>query len=550
MIYNLAGRRVTGEMKLVQSTAAMLETAQQALLRGRYEQAHGLCMRVLAQDAKAHRALYLLAQIAASHQNPYKALEVLERALNISGPNAEYGAFAAQQYLTLNQQSQARLEAEAALAAGPTAAQTFDTIGVVLSRTGAHEDALHCFKQANAMVSDNPSYAYNLASSSQFLGQFELARQGYERAIALQPDHYRSHSALSQLDKQSSERNHIERLLGVFEMVRSDVDGALHIGHALAKEYEDLEDYPRAFAWLQRAKAGKRAQLAHSIDGDLALFEAARQAIGVAAVGSSPAAVTASSPIFVVGMPRTGTTLVDRLLSSHSAVTSVGELTQFALFTKRAMGTSSNLVLDAATLTAATQRPLDTVGREYRAYVARLAGPGQRSLDKMPLNFFYLPLLLKALPDARVVVLRRNPMDTCLSNYRQLFATRFAYYRYAFDIEQTARYYAAFDALMATCRAQLPAAQVCEVHYEAIVADIEPEARRLLRFCGLDWEPGCIDFHRNAAPVATASSVQVREPLYQRASGRWQRYGEALRPLAQALTSCGVAVDWPEPERR
>lgn len=525
-----------------EDTASILRSAQAALLRKDYQQAHSLCIGVLERDPEAHRALYLLAHLPAAHNNPGKALELVRRALRSSGPRGDYLAFAAQQHLALNEQSAAREAAAAALATAPEDAHTLDTIGVVFSRTGAHEQAVPCFEQAVGLVSDNADYHYNLASSCQFLARFDVARKAYERAIALRSTHYRAHSALSALDTQTVASNHVDRLLQVAAAAGDDVDGLLHVGHALAKEYEDLGDYSSAFDWLVKAKAGKRAQFTGTAESNRALFAAAGRALAECAPGIRPAPVTASSPIFVVGMPRTGTTLVDRILSSHSAVTSVGELTQFALLTKRRVATRSNLVLDPATLIAGATTDLTEVAEQYRDYVSELTTTPVRSLDKMPLNFFYAPLLLKALPDARVIVLRRHPMDSCLSNYRQLFATSFSYYRYAYDLEQTAAYYADFARLMDACCSQLPTESFCEVRYEDLVSDLEPTARQLLEFCELDWQPQCLAFHENTAPVATASSVQVRTPIYQRASGRWRRYGGAVQPLADALEQLGVEV--------
>ncbi|MFK7914848.1 MAG: sulfotransferase [Pseudomonadales bacterium] len=528
---------------MADSLTSTLRLAHEALLRKDLEQMHRLCLQVLNQDPNAHRALFLLAHIPAAHGNPDKALELARRALRTSGPEAQYLAFAGQQHLALNQQSAAREAAGAALEAGPEDAHTFDTIGVIFSRTGAHERALPCFEHAVAMVSDRADYQYNLASSSQFLGHFEVAREAYQRAIALRPGHFRAHSALSQLETQTPENNHIERLEKIMTAAKGSVDATLHLGHALAKEYEDLGDYAASLAWLERAKAGKRAQFKQSAQQDQTLFAAARRLLQQCAAQVAPAPVTTGSPIFVVGMPRTGTTLVDRILSSHSDVTAVGELTQFALLTKRAVATRSNLVLDAPTLIAAAGKSLDSVAEDYVSYVGDLAGEEQRPLDKMPLNFFYIPLILKTIPDARIIVLRRNPMDTCLSNYRQLFATSFSYYRYAYDLEQTAAYYSGFAQLMDDCCTLLPSESLLEVHYEDLVADLEPQVQQLLEFCDLDWQPECLAFHDNEAPVATASSVQVRTPLYQRASGRWRRYGDALAPLAQALEQQGIAIE-------
>jgi hypothetical protein len=246
-------------------------------------------------------------------------------------------------------------------------------------------------------------------------------------------------------------------------------------------------------------------------------------------------------PIFIVGMPRTGTTLVERILSSHETVFAAGELSDFSLVLKRSTATAGNMVLDPATLRAAATADARALGEAYLQSTRPRTGHTARFIDKMPLNFFYAGLIHRALPNARIICLRRNPLDTCLSNFRQLFATRFPYYRYAYDLLETGRYYALFDALMAHWRGLMPD-DFREVHYEDLVTDPERETRKLLEFCGLPWDPQCLRFFENSAPVATASSIQVRSPLYGASVGRWKHYAEELAELIALLTSLGIRL--------
>ena len=162
-----------------------------------------------------------------------------------------------------------------------------------------------------------------------------------------------------------------------------------------------------------------------------------------------------------------------------------------------------------------------------------------RSIDKMPLNFFYAALIHRALPNAKIICLRRGALDACLSNYRQLFATTFSYYNYTYDLLDTGRYYIEFDSLVRHWRETLPATRYREVRYEDVVEHTEREARALVEFCGLDWNPACLAFHENAAPVATASSVQVRRPIYRTSLERWRKYEAEIAPLKKLLEEAG-----------
>jgi hypothetical protein len=238
-------------------------------------------------------------------------------------------------------------------------------------------------------------------------------------------------------------------------------------------------------------------------------------------------------------MPRTGTTLVERVLSSHEKVFAAGELPDFSLVLKRITATAGNMVLDPATLRAAAAADGGAMGEAYLQSTRPRTGHTAHFIDKMPLNFFYAGLIHRALPNARIICLRRNPLDTCLSNFRQLFATRFPYYRYAYDLLDTGRYYALFDALMAHWRELMPD-HYREVHYEDLVANPEGEARKLLDFCGLEWDPQCLRFFENPTPVATASSIQVRSPLYSSSVGRWKHYAEELAEVTALLSALGI----------
>jgi hypothetical protein len=232
-------------------------------------------------------------------------------------------------------------------------------------------------------------------------------------------------------------------------------------------------------------------------------------------------------------------------LGSHSDVISAGELNLFAGLVKQAAGSHSNLTLDVETLAeTAKLKPADILklGDQYIKLCEPLRRGAKRFTDKMPLNFLYCGLIHQALPNARIVVLRRNPMDSCLSNYRQLLTTQQAYYAYTYSLEATAQFYGLFDDLIYHWERVLPSDRLLQIRYEDIVFDQRNQTERLLNFCDLGWEEACLNFHQNEAPVSTASSVQVRQPLYSGSIGRWQRYGDTLDELKRFLSERGIDV--------
>jgi len=517
----------------------LLDSAAEHLAHRRYREAHGECMEALRTDPMNAHAYYLLGVLAADHANHRKACDLFDRALSLSPRRAAYLAERARSHVAMFDRERALEDARAAADGEQLTARTFDTIGVVHSRLGLHAEATPFFHRAVGMEPDNPSFLYNLGSALQFIGDFDGAEAAFRRALAQEPGNVRAWSSLVLMQKQTAVRNDIASLETLFSGL-VDADDRLHIGHALAKANEDIGDPAAAMRWLGEAKAKKRDTIPHDAAETERMFAAAAETVAVSGrVGRGQDA----APIFIVGLPRTGTTLVDRILSSHSDVVSAGELSDFALEVKRAAGTPSPFVLDTETLREARRADLEAVGQRYLARARRVVGDATRFVDKMPLNFFYAALILRALPGARVICLRRNPADTILSNYRQLFATSFGYYAYAYDLSWAADYYAHFDMLAAHFRQALPADRFTEVAYEDLVFDIAGEARRLVAFAGLEWQERCLSFHENAAPVATASASQVRRPLYATSVHRWKRYRDSLQPALDVLMARGIAFE-------
>lgn len=492
-------------------------------------------MAALQHDPGEARAFYLLGILTADHANHAKAIDLFDRALTFGPQRADVFSQKARSEMALLRRDAAVRSADAAAALAPEDAFTLDTLGVVYSRAGLHDRSLDFYRRATATEPKIAAYQYNFGAALQFAGLMDEARTAYRRCLELDPSDTRAQAAIVQITKQTETDNQIAELEAVFPSVAKNADDALRIGHALAKAHEDLNHPAEAMAWLAKAKAAKWAEVKHDAAFDDAIFAAAEKTTALPTAGGHAEAC----PIFIVGMPRTGTTLVDRILSSHSEVTSAGELADFGISLKQLAGTRSNYVLDVETLQSAAQVDMPELGRMYMQRVEATLGLSGRFIDKLPLNAIYAPIILAALPDARIICLRRHPADTVLSNYRQLFATRFPYYDYALNLETTAHYYVGFDRMIRHFSASLPADRFTQVHYEDVVGDIEGQTRRLLDFCGLPFEAQCLDFHQNAAPVATASSAQVREPLYTRALARWKRYEADLAPALDILEANG-----------
>ncbi|MEQ8434075.1 MAG: sulfotransferase [Oceanicaulis sp.] len=520
------------------SQRAQLDAAEAALLQESYREAHGLLMAALQANPNEAKAFFLLAILAADHDNHAKAIELFDRALQHGHAAGPCQARAARSALALSRREEAVERARKAAAAPSLEAVTLDTIGVVYSRAGLHEEAIALYQAATEAAPKVSGYWYNLGAGLQFVGDFEGARQAFDTCLTLNAGDSRARVARVSITKQTLEDNDMAGLKKAWaERPADDADSALQIAHALAKCHEDLGDPNDAMAWLGRGKAHKLKHVADREADDAALFFAARDLAETLPIQPSP---DGAGPVFITGMPRTGTTLVDRIVSSHADMTAAGELSDFSVLLKRALGTKGPFVLDADTLRAAGSADLRQVGRAYLDRVSSALEIAGRFTDKMPLNIFFAPAILAAIPSARVICLKRHPADTALSNYRQLFATSFSYYAYAYDLEWTARYVVAFNSLIEAFESALPPGRFRIVEYEAILDDQEAVTRSVLDFCGLEFDPACLRFHENSAPVATASAAQVRQPLYTGSRGRWKRYRPALDPALDILSAAGL----------
>lgn len=399
-------------------------------------------------------------------------------------------------------------------------------------------------QKALALAPDSPRLQLGMASIERALGHLAAAEAACDRCLAGEPRNADALYFRSGLRRQKPDDNHVEELRALLATPPSD--GAAHAKmlYALAKELEDLEAWDESFRVLAEGAGRYRGTLRYDLAEELDFLHSIATTWTAEAVGGPACAAAGEgpAPVFVVGLPRTGTTLVERILSAHSEVETAGELPDFS----RRMSEMMEQLPQAAgrsrsgMVAASTALDLEALGRRYLEQAAPLAGRGRYFIDKFPQNALYLGLIRRALPAARLVLLWRHPMDTCFSMYKQLFTD---IYHFSYDLDELGRYYLAYRSLMKHW-VNVLGEDLHVVHYEDLVDDQEGQTRRLLEFCGLAWEPGCLDFHRNPAPTTTASASQVRQAMYRSSLGRWRRYRDPLRPLESRLDAAGVLDDW------
>jgi tetratricopeptide (TPR) repeat protein len=421
----------------------------------------------------------------------------------------------------------------------PMGVQYLMRVAQAYTMLGAHDRALEFLRRASAAAPFDASCRYGLGAALIFTGQFEEAKVHLKEAVRLQPRHFLAWYSLVDIEKQTPEANHIPALEALF--APPDVEGnrTLHLGHSLAKTYEDFGDYETAFDWLVKGKAARKLKADYSPEREDGLFAEAAQSYGHG-IGQGYAS---EEPIFVTGMPRSATTLVEAILSAHPDVTAGGELGILPALVKHLSGGSERHILDPANIRDMAHVSRADLGRCYVEATRPRTGGTPRFTDKTPLNVAYAGLILNGLPNARVICIRRDPMDSVISFFRTMFVGTPHVYPSVYDLETAAHHFVRFHRLAEHWKTLLPPDRYTEVQYETLVADQEGETRRILEFAGLSFDPATLAFHDQANVVATASAVQVRKPIYSSAMGRWKRYGDRLKPAVTILRDAGIAVE-------
>lgn len=376
---------------------------------------------------------------------------------------------------------------------------------------------------------------YLLGLGRMFAGDLAATSASFEQCLRLQPDDAPAHYMLAGAMRQTPQSNHVQRLNDALARIGGTHRNVPLICYALFKELDDLGDADRAWPILATGMRAQRAQVTYDPGSDAALFERLH-AVEPGADDAKEQAL-GPCPIFVVGMPRSGTTLLERMLGGHAQVMDAGELRDFTFQARCVTGCSGPLDTDVA-LARALARWTDWggLGRRYLAHTQWRARDRAFYTDKMPVNFLNLGWIAKALPRAKFLHMVRDPMDVCFSNLKQLFAPGNAH---SFDPLEMADHYVRYRALMAHWHRAF-AGRILDVDYRMLVTEPHATAQQVLDFCGLPWEPGVVAIETRQGAVATASMVQVREAIHTRFLGQWQRYAAALEPMRQRLATAGL----------
>jgi tetratricopeptide (TPR) repeat protein len=419
----------------------------------------------------------------------------------------------------------------------PDCASAYSNMGTALKEAGLNEEALALYDRAASFRT--PGFESPLGHKAQLL--MELGRETeaaavVEQALAVNPRSGTAWLLRSELKRFAAgdpEIQAMEDLLASAQAGAMRGSDRVNLEFALGKAWLDAGDAQRAFAHFDEGNRRKRATISYDASSASQRMAAIAQAFTPALLEHFRGAGDPSSqPVFVVGMPRSGTSLVEQILASHPQVHGAGELPLVQDLVDGSLAAALRPGAYPEALADLAAPELSRLGRAYAEHAAALSQGRRHVVDKMPTNFQHAGLIHLMLPNARIIHCRRDPVDTCLSCYTKNFRSGL---RFCFDQRELGTLYRDYQALMQHWRGLLPPERFLEVEYEDIVADLEREARRLIAFCGLEWDERCLSFHATRRQVRTVSTNQVRRPIYRGSVGRWRPYAAYLSPLLAAL---------------
>ncbi len=508
------------------------------LAAGRTTEASECCKRLLGAKPDLAEGHFLVGLIATELKQNATAVQAFGSVTKLQPQHGAAWANMARQFMFAGQPARADAALEKAVKHHDDNPTVLDLIGAVYSLLGDQVEAGEWMKKALARQPDAVPFMVNRANNLMFLGELDDAEALLNKVLEKAPGNPNAHWILSNVRK-ATDRSHVDVVTTLVKNENNNPRGLSFLNYGLGKELEDLEAWDEAFDAFAAGATARRQTIEFNEAEEIAMYQAFADTFTEGWFAQCDDGHDDPSPIFVVGQPRTGTTLVERIITSHSQVHSAGELKQFGNCVRRLTDYREPHRYTAKLAELASNVSCKKLGKAYIATTAKMRGDTPRFVDKLPPNYLYIPLILKALPNAKIVHLRRDPMDACFASFKQLFADA---YPHSYDQAEMARHHARYYHLMAVWRERF-GDRFFDIAYEDTARDLEPNARALIEFLDLPWEDACLNFHQQSGAVTTASAVQVRQPVHTKSVGRWRRYEQQLQPMRHALEAAGVPID-------
>ena len=400
-----------------------------------------------------------------------------------------------------------------------------NNLGNLYLTLGKYKDAIVCYKNA---ININPKFFvshYNLGTTYINIGEVENAKKHLNEAVNLNPHFYMAHRILSTITKYSKNNNHFNLLKKLYENPKIDNSQKTELAFALGKAFEDIKDFNRAFHYYNKGNDLRRKNIAFSIKNEKEDFDNIKKVFNQNLLNKFKQIENLdSTPIFILGMPRSGTTLVEQILSSHPTVFGGDELDFLTVLVEKYFENKpAGLFLE--NIINIDKKNLKKIGQEYISNLKKIAGNSTRVTDKLPINFKWIGLIKIILPNSKIIHCVRNSRDNCLSIFKNYFVN--TKLNFAYNLEEICEFYNLYSDLMAYWKNTLPKF-VFDIKYEKLINNSEHEIRNLLKVCNLSWDNNCLKFYNNKRPIKTVSNIQARKKIYRSSIDSWKNYAEYL----------------------
>ena len=517
---------------------ALYETCWEHIRRNRFVEALPLAQKLATQYSDRPQSWHTLCTAARGARRSEIALYAIQNALSLEPNNNDFRALKCLCLLSSGRPNDANALGRALKQTPMLSEYALNTLSILFQATDQFHDQFEVTEKIVTLYPNNIVGLANYAEVLRNMGRLPDAESAYNRVIELNPASYSAYWGRSQCYKASAQHNSVNALKQQLNGGSLSWREEMQICYALAKELEDLEDYPGSFQALARGASLRRNHSTYDVNGDVETMSALATHYGP--LRGAPRGVDTDSPIFVVGLPRSGTTLVERILGSHSQAQDAGELQDFPMEMVKLIrqDTGGRPLTKIETVLASTKLDYFALGAAYVESVSQRISGAPYFIDKLPLNYLNLGLIARALPNSKVILLQRNPMDSCYAMYKTLFSEA---YPFSYAQNDLATYYIAWRSLMSHWLETL-GKRIHVVQYEMLVTDTQATIAALLDYCGLPWEDACLDFHRREDGVSTASAAQVRQPIYTSSLQKWRRYEPQLAPLSAQLKQAGIDI--------